>query len=380
MIRYPNFAMAGLLLVAALLINAPAIAATQLPVPVAVPQPKPAPEPVARAEAPLNPNLIYSDRVLSEDTLWRGEILVEGAVTVAPQATLTVEPGTVVRFRRKGAQAPLLVVQGRIVAAGTKETPVLFTSNFALPAAADWQGVMILGSEKKNILENCRIEGAQTALDALFSTVTLKNVRAERSGTGMRFQDTLVAMDAGGVSDCDTGLSFAESEATLRDISVEGNRLGMVAKRSSVYLSEAGFSGNKDAAFSGDNCRVKIQGGDLAGNGSGVTLFQCEGSVTGAKLVKNREYGMSLTASRIRVSANQISGNGNNGLLVFDGSSVAWDNAIFENAGYDLYNAGTEEFRAPGNWWGALGPKIFDNSGRGKVLYSPPLNAIPQAR
>lgn len=380
MIRYPNLAMAGLLLVAALLINAPAVAATPSPVPVAVPQPKPAPEPVARSEAPLNPNLIYADRILSEDTLWRGEILVEGAVTVAPQATLTIEPGTVVRFRRQGAQAPLLVVQGRIVAAGTKETPVLFTSNFALPAAADWQGVMILGSEKKNILENCRIEGAQTALEALFSTVTLKNVRAERSGTGMRFQDTLVAMDAGGVFDCDTGLSFSESEATLRNISVEGNRLGILAKRSSVYLFEASFSGNKDAAFSGDNCRVKIQGGDVASNGSGVTLFQCEGSVTGAKLVKNREYGLSLTASRIRVSANQISGNGNNGLIVFDASSVAWDNAIFENAGYDLYNAGTEEFRAPGNWWGSLGPKIFDNAGRGKVSYAPPLNAMPQAR
>jgi hypothetical protein len=100
--------------------------------------------------------------------------------------------------------------------------------------------------------------------------------------------------------------------------------------------------------------------------------------VSGAKLVKNREYGMSLTASRIRVNGNQISGNGNNGIIVFDGSSVAWDNAIYENAGYDLYNAGSEEFRAPGNWWGTLGPKIFDNAGRGKVLHAPQLSARPQ--
>jgi hypothetical protein len=322
---------------------------------------------------------VYADKMLSEDTTWRGEVLVEGAVTVAPQATLNVEPGTVVRFRRRGGEAPLLVVQGRIVAVGTREAPIQFTSSFVLPAAADWQGVMLLGSEKKNILENCRIEGAATGFEALFSSVTLKNVRVERAGTGMRFQDTLVVMESGGASDCDTGLSFSESEATLRNVSVTGSRLGFTAKRSSLYLFEANLSANQGAAFTCDACRVKMQGGALLGNGSGVTLLGCEGSVTGARLAKNREYGMSLTSSRIRVSANQITGNGNNGLMVFDGAAVAWDNAIYENAGYDLYNAGVEEFRAPGNWWGIAAPKLFDNAGRGKVLVAPLLDANPGA-
>lgn len=383
--------MAGVQLVAALLINAPAPGSAAAPVPIApaysggaaapappaAPQPKPA-EVAPRAEVRLNPSLVYPDMVLSEDTVWRGEVLVEGALTIAPQATLTVEPGTVVRFRRKGPQAPCLVVQGRIVAAGTRETPVLFSSHFSVPAPSDWQGIMLLGSEKKNLLENCRIEGAQTGLEALFSSVTLKNVRAERSATGMRFQDTLVTMESGGASDCDTGLSFAQSEATLRGIALEANRLGLVAKRSSIYLFNGNLSGNQAAAFSGADCRVRIEGGAVTGNGSGVTLLQCEGGVSGARVAKNREYGMSLTASRIRLTGNQVTGNGNNGIIVFDGSSVAWNNAIYENAGYDLYNAGTEEFRAPGNWWGALGPKIYDNAGRGTVLYVPVLGARPQ--
>lgn len=387
MIGYPHFAIVGLPLWGALLLNAPAAAATIPPAagaavqsaPVAPSLPKPAAEPAAREEAAFTPTLVYADRVLSEDTVWRGDVLVEGAVTVAPQATLTVEPGTVVRFRRRGKQAPLLVVQGRMVASGTRETPILFTSNFAVAAAADWQGVMLLGSEKRNMLENCRIEGAQTGLEALFSSVTLKNVQAGRAVTGMRFQDTLVAMEGGGASECDIGLSLSESEATLRDLNLVANRLGLSAKRSSVYLYESNLSGNRSAAFSGDACRVKIQGGEVVGNGSGVTLLGCDGSVTGARLAKNREYGMSLTASRIRVSANRISGNGDNGLMVFDGAAVAWDNAIYENAGYDLYNAGTEEFRAPGNWWGGAVPKIFDNGGRGKVLHAPVLGARPQA-
>ena len=335
-----------------------------------------------RPEAPTGPALVYGDRVLSEDTAWRGEILVEGVLVVAPQATLSVEPGTTVRFRRKGAQAPLLVVQGRLVAAGTRETPVLFTSSFVEPTPGDWQGILFLGSEKKNQLENCRIEGAETGLEALFSNVTLKAVFVDQAGTGMRFQDTLVVVDGGGASNCDTGLQLTESEATLRNLSLVANRQGLTAQRSSVYLSDANLSGNRAAAFSADSSRVKVQGGALLGNGSGATLLDCEGSVTGTKLANNREFGLSLTSSRVKVSGNVISGNGSNGIVVFGGAAVAWDNAIYQNAGYDLYHAGVEEFRAPANWWGEGVPKIFDNGGRGRVLYQPVLAArpAPQAR
>jgi hypothetical protein len=356
--------------------SATALGATTSPVPALELQPNPAPVRPARGEARFNPSLVYQDQTLSEDTTWRGDVQVEGAVTVAPQATLSIEPGTVIRFRRKTPQAPLLLVQGRIVAAGTKEAPIVFASSFAAPAPADWQGIMIIGSQKKNLLENCRIEGAQTGLDALFSSVTTKNLRVERSATGLRFQDTLVSAEAGGVFDCDLGLSLSDSEANLRNLSVEGNRQGVSAKQSSVYLFEADLTGN-NAAFAGEGCRVKLQGGVVQSNGSGVRLSGCEGSITGVTLTKNMEYGVSLTASRMRVSANQIIGNGGNGLVVYDGSAVAWDNAIYDNAGYDLYNAGSEEFRAPGNWWGTGAAKIFDNGGRGKVLKDPLLKTSP---
>ncbi|HJV66815.1 MAG TPA: right-handed parallel beta-helix repeat-containing protein [Geomonas sp.] len=331
-----------------------------------------------RTEAALNPGLVYGDRLLTEDVVWHGEVLVEGVLTVAPQATLTVEPGTVVRFRRKTGQAPLLVVQGRLVVNGAKESPVLFTSGFATAAAGDWQGIMLLGTEKKNVLENCRVEGAQTALEVLFSNVTLKNVLAERSLVGMRFQDGLVSMEGGGATGCDTGVSLLESESTLRNISVVGNRQGVTAIRSSLYLYEGNLSGNQGTAITAEGSRVKLQGGALLSNGSGVSLVGCEGSVTGAKLAKNRESGISLTGSRMRVSGNRITANGENGLLLHDGASVVWDNAIYENAGSDLYNAGTEEVRAPGNWWGTSSPRIFDNNGRGKVLYLPVLGLWPQ--
>lgn len=374
MIRYPIQYLTGLLLLAALYMHAPAFAEVA-PAPGAVQPAAVAPE-TPRSEVPFTPALSYGDRVVSEDTVWRGEILVEGAVTIAPQATLTIEPGTVVRFRQKESRAALLVVQGRLAAVGTREAPVIFSSGFAVPVAGDWQGVMLLGSEKKNVMEYCRIDGAQTGLEALFSNVTLKSVRVERSKTGMRFQDALVVMESGGASGCDTGLSFTESEATLRSPNLMGNRQGLSALRSSIYMEDGSLAANR-SAFTCDSCRVKIQGGAVLDNGRGVTFFECQGSVTGVKLAQNNDYGMSLTASRIRVSGNQITGNVHNGLLVFDGASVAWGNAIHGNGSYDLYNAGKEEFRAPGNWWGETAPKIYDNGGLGTVLSAPRLAAPP---
>lgn len=375
-ILYMKHAMAGLLVVAALHAAAPACA-SDAPKP-APPISQPAPAAVAvREEASSTPALVYRDQLLTGDAVWRGEVLVEGALTIAPQATLTVEPGTVIRFRRSASQAPLLVVQGRIVASGSKEAPIVFTSTFAVPAPSDWQGVMLLGSEKKNIVENCRIEGAATGFEALFSSVTLKEVRAERSGTGLRFQDAVVTMEGGGAFNCDTGLSFSESEATLRNVAAEGNRVGIQARRSSVYLSGAALSGNHGTAFSCEASLIRLQGGVVAGNGNGVTLMECEGGIAGVRVAKNREHGISLTRSRVRVNGNEITGSGGNGIIVFDGSSVAWDNAIHDNGAYDLYNAGNEEYRAPGNWWGATGPRIFDNAGAAKVLYLPVLTSKP---
>ncbi|GFO57487.1 lipoprotein [Geomonas sp. Red276] len=345
-----------------------------LPTPASVAAPAPAPRPLASFDA----TLFYRDRLITEDTVWRGQVLVEGVVTVGPQATLTVEPGTVVRFRRGSGQPPALMIQGRLVILGSREEPVRLTSGFETPAAGDWQGVLLLGTEKKNQLENCLIEGAQTGLEVDFSNVTLRNVAAGHSSTGMRFQEAVVLMEGGGASGCDTGLLFSESESTVRGAKVSGNRVGVSGKRSSLYLSEVVVSGNKEAGLSADGCRLRFLGGALTGNGCGATLLGCEGAITGARLVRNRDFGLSLTTSRMRINGNLVTGNGQNGIMVFDSSPLAWDNAFFENAGYDVYNAGTEEFRAPGNWWGAGTPKIFDNNGRGKVMNTPLLPARPE--
>ncbi|MBJ6724951.1 right-handed parallel beta-helix repeat-containing protein [Geomesophilobacter sediminis] len=349
------------------------------PVPaVSVPVTVPASVPVPRTPLALNPTEIVGDRTLTQDTVWKGELLVEGVVVVAPQTTLTVAPGAVIRFRRSNGKLPLIMVQGRLVVQGSHEQPVLFGSPFVEPAPGDWQGILLLGTDKKNTLEHCRIEGAEAALEVLFSTLTLKDVTAAKSGTGLKLQDALLAMDGGGATGCGTGVDLYNSEVNLTGVAGTGNARGLQARTSSLYLQKGSFTGN-GTALNADASRVKVQGGEFRENGAGIALAGGEGIVTGAAISRNGRYGLSLNQARVRVTGNEIVGNRDAGIMVEDGAAVAWSNAISDNGGCDIANLGTEEFRAPGNWYGGSTPKICENKGRGTVAVAPVLAVKPKA-
>jgi len=343
----------------------------------------------ARSEDSLGaPDFSYRDALLTEDTTWQGVVLIEGGVTIAPQATLTVSKGTIVRFRRGagvGGNAALLV-QGRIVVIGTGERPVLFSSTYRDVSSGDWQGIVLTGSRKKNVIEHCRVEGAETGVDASYSTVTLKNAFFSRCRTGSRLQDTLAVMSFVRVGECGAGLILHDCEADIRSADIFGNQVGIFAARSSLSLAESRFAGNNLVAVVADTCRISIAGNSFTANGSALSLVGCEGSVSSNRIAKNAVFGMVLMRSRVKVTANEIEGNGKVGLRTEDGKGVAWGNSLFANGNYDLYNNGIEEFRAIGNWWGTasssdIAARIYDHSrdeSRGRVLYFPALQKRPE--
>jgi hypothetical protein len=83
-----------------------------------------------------------------------------------PLATLTIEPGVVLRF---GAGASLRVetfvsenpARGALVAVGTAAKPIVFTSAAAAPAPGDWLGISFGGrADARNRIEHARIEYA----------------------------------------------------------------------------------------------------------------------------------------------------------------------------------------------------------------------------
>ena len=97
---------------------------------------------------------ITTDTTLTNDTQWN----LSGIVTVKNNATLTVEPGTIV-LGQPGTTPPsvlLITTSGKIVANGTKSRPIIMTSSqpFGQRKRGDWGGVLMLGKARVNVPAN----------------------------------------------------------------------------------------------------------------------------------------------------------------------------------------------------------------------------------
>lgn len=328
----------------------------------------------------------YRNITLAEDTVWSGEVHVLGWVTVPAQVTLTIEPGTVIRFKPDRETIPGgagLLVQGRLTASGRSENPILFSGGYAKAAAGDWQGVVLLASDKKNLIEECRVEGAVSGIEVLHSQLTLREVVASNCVTGFRFRDSFVVIAGGGVSGSRLGVHAVDSELEIRDASISSNRQGVVSSAGSLYLSGTTLYGNEEIGISAESLKLKVSGSSFTVNGLGLRLSGCEGTVSQNRMLNNRDAGLELVDSRLKVTGNEIAQNSKVGVRVSSGGTVFWGNSIFSNNSHDLEYTGSSELVAMANWWGdipldSIPSRIRRAENSGNVLYAPVLMQRPQ--
>jgi hypothetical protein len=103
---------------------------------------------------PVNPgteNTILSGRISSDRTLKADLVYtLRDLVYVTNGATLTIEPGTVIKGE-KNTRGALIVTRGsKIIANGTAAKPIVFTSDQASPQRGDWAGIVLLGRARTN--------------------------------------------------------------------------------------------------------------------------------------------------------------------------------------------------------------------------------------
>lgn len=102
----------------------------------------------------LNAQVTVSGDITSNTTWTKNNIyLLSGFVYVTNNATLTIEPGTVI-MGEQSTKGSLIITRGaKIMAQGTKNQPIVFTSN--QPAGSrsygDWGGVLLLGKAPVNV-------------------------------------------------------------------------------------------------------------------------------------------------------------------------------------------------------------------------------------
>ena len=91
---------------------------------------------------------IDKDTVLREGTNY----ILSGIVYIVNNAKMTVQPGVTVKGDYVGANVAALVITrgAKLIADGTQEKPIVFTSNSPVPRSGDWGGIVICGKAQVN--------------------------------------------------------------------------------------------------------------------------------------------------------------------------------------------------------------------------------------
>ncbi|MDD2793934.1 MAG: hypothetical protein PHD73_12195 [Sediminibacterium sp.] len=91
---------------------------------------------------------------IDKDTVLRAgnNYILSGIVYMVNNATLKVEPGVTVKGDYQGANVAALVIArgSKLVADGTQDNPIVFTSNSPVPRSGDWGGIVLCGKASVN--------------------------------------------------------------------------------------------------------------------------------------------------------------------------------------------------------------------------------------
>ncbi len=94
------------------------------------------------------PSVISADMTLSSDVVY----MLSGNVYVTENATLTIEPGTLIRCDHEHPASLVITRGAKLIAEGNKNSPIIFTSSKAAKerSSGDWGGIVILGNGRIN--------------------------------------------------------------------------------------------------------------------------------------------------------------------------------------------------------------------------------------
>ena len=169
--------------------------------------------------------------ILYAPTTWSGDVLVNRPLLVTRTATLTLHPGTRVFFDIPEPAAgkdrePWILVMGRLVALGSPEQPIVFSS--VQPRQNELDDMLHVREAKEAHFRHCVFERGPWALHLHDTPVdVLSCVFRENYG----------------------GVRFHSGKVVVRGSLFENNRIGMRLLRTSPVIEENTFTGNLTGVF-----------------------------------------------------------------------------------------------------------------------------------
>ncbi len=346
----------------------------------------------------------YQDAAFRGDMVWQGRIEVAGTIRVPQGSRLIIMPGSIIEFVKKdtngdGIGENGIMVQGRLIARGTKEEPIVFRSAEKIKAMGDWDSINIMDSALgQNLIENCIIEDAYRGLHFHFSNVAVHNSIILNNYRGIQFQESQVDLRGNYLAGNNSGVQGRDSDLIFSDNTLQNNYVG-----ANFFRTTMTAIGNRIVGNWKEGLRIRegvstLQENLFEGNRQGLLLADMfYGSYVRNSFTNNLETGLAIkNADNIEVSGNVIASNGINGLNIQDSRALIRGNQITDNNErgigvqsfgglitennltanglYAIDLDGPGDVAATSNWWETDNPAevILDarvDSSRGRVIH-----------
>ena len=247
--------------------------------------------PLAQAQTPCPaaPAPITVSGSITSNTTWTSDniYLLNGFVYVDNNATLTIQPGTIIKGD-KASLASLIVRQGgKLIAEGTAAQPIVFTSNQPVGSRnrGDWGGIVICGRAPINQPGTPNVEGVTNAVfggtDANDNSGILRYVRIEYPGILISQNNEINGLTMAGVG-AGTTIDYVQVYGSGDDSfewfggTVNAKHLVAVGATDDDFDTDFGYSGKVQYA-------VTIRDGAQA-DVSGSTALESDNDANGSSL------------------------------------------------------------------------------------------------
>ncbi len=288
------------------------------------------------------PGVVTKSGVLLQDETWSGEIFVSGVVEVPENVTLTIEPGTVVKFKHsrdyKNPHKGGLHIRGGVLRAiGTPEKPIWFTSEALEPINGDWDSIFISDSKHNNVIKYSIVEYAQIGITFWTSSGTVANsivrwILAE-------------------------GIYMERSNPVIENNTIYGtgfNGIAMEQFNENVIIRYNRVENNQCAGIHGEATKATVESNTVRNGRFGITFNDLSEVVVRNNLVENQSVvGLDISVkTRGTLSSNEIRNN-KVGITTYDSWLTAHGNDIYNNElALDAYSM--QQLDVKNNWWGTV--------------------------
>ena len=277
---------------------------------------------------------------LSKDTTWSGEIHVMDNVFVPSGVTLTISPGTIVKFKhsrdyKNMSKSGLLIREGIVKAIGTASDPIWFTSDAPDPINGDWEGIAIENSKQDNQFRYVIIEYAFIGIRFWTSSGTVSHsiirwINAE-------------------------GIYMERSDPVIESNTIYATGFNGIAMEqfNEVVIRNNKITDNQGSGIHGEATKAVIANNIIRNGRTGITFDDFSEVTLRNNLIENiRSEGVHFINNVTgNVYSNKIRSNGMAILSTLGSQLIANNNDIYNNSTHIALNTMTV-VDLQNNWWG----------------------------